>query len=203
MFLLISVLVCLLQDCSEHLDSGKGSGIYLISPSGAVPFPVFLRSRDGWWRLDGYSEVRSPLTLSTLRSDYFCIYITFVIIKTCKQVVLAWACIIWLLGPVTLGFYGLNQTEITARVMDVLAKVTVNGGQNGLSSATTGTQLRPWIETTTMLARTALRHGITDFGWWHEKCGNVALNGLHGDTTALHRNMMFVYQNVTSGHKRR
>ncbi|KAK6047005.1 hypothetical protein COOONC_15490 [Cooperia oncophora] len=29
------------QDCSEHLDSGKGSGIYLISPSDAVPFPVF------------------------------------------------------------------------------------------------------------------------------------------------------------------
>ncbi|KAK6060197.1 hypothetical protein COOONC_02152 [Cooperia oncophora] len=40
-------------------------------------------------------------------------------------------------------------------------------------------------------------------GFWHEKCGNVALNGLYGDTTALHRNMMFVYQNVTSGHKRR
>ncbi|KAK6043634.1 hypothetical protein COOONC_18860 [Cooperia oncophora] len=40
-------------------------------------------------------------------------------------------------------------------------------------------------------------------GWWHERCGNVALNGLYGDTTALHRNMMFVYQNVTSGHKRR
>ncbi|KAK5981000.1 Fibrinogen beta and gamma chain globular domain protein [Trichostrongylus colubriformis] len=41
-------------------------------------------------------------------------------------------------------------------------------------------------------------------GWWHEKCGSVALNGMYGDTTPIHRYMMYlVQQNLEKGYRRR
>ncbi|KAK6032736.1 hypothetical protein OSTOST_01061 [Ostertagia ostertagi] len=40
-------------------------------------------------------------------------------------------------------------------------------------------------------------------GWWHEKCGGVALNGVYGDVTPIHRYMVYAYQSLATGYSRK